>query len=349
MALNAPIRLLMIADDPTGALDSSVPFAERGMTVQFRLTDDMPDWAGVITLSLNSREVAAKVAASRAAQAARLARRSDYVFKKIDSRLKGHVSAEVQAVAQITGRSKVLFSPAIPAMGRIVRDGCLSGAGVDRPMSLRPFVDALQGLQVVVPETTCDADLDAAVASAGPDTLFVGARGLASALARRLCDDQILPKPALSGDMIFVVGSRDPVTLQQVVHLRKACPDLPFFAATNGVVETLPTRGSFILQAVPGSLQTDGATVAKRLAESIYPFVGRDVTMVVTGGETAAAVMQRAACTELLLLGEVLPGVPVCRMADGSGFRLITKSGGFGSEDTLSSLALHCRPLAGVP
>ena len=56
-----------------------------------------------------------------------------------------------------------------------------------------------------------------------------------------------------------------------------------------------------------------------------------------TGGETARAVCRALGCTRLWLGGEVEPGIPWSRMADGRfpGLRVVTKAGGFGGEESL--------------
>jgi uncharacterized protein YgbK (DUF1537 family) len=62
--------------------------------------------------------------------------------------------------------------------------------------------------------------------------------------------------------------------------------------------------------------------------------------LVLTGGETAAAVLAATGLGVLQVVGEVLPGIPLCKACGRDDLPLIvTKSGGFGAPDALSLLA----------
>jgi uncharacterized protein YgbK (DUF1537 family) len=66
---------------------------------------------------------------------------------------------------------------------------------------------------------------------------------------------------------------------------------------------------------------------------------------VATGGETAALLLRALGTASLEIDRELLPGIPLCRLADGpcAGIPLITKAGGFGEPDALARAvsALH--------
>ena len=57
-------------------------------------------------------------------------------------------------------------------------------------------------------------------------------------------------------------------------------------------------------------------------------------TLVLTGGDTAIAVLRRLGCGSLEVPGEFEPGVPVsgATLTDGP-VRIVTKAGGFGDAD----------------
>ncbi|MFC6491208.1 four-carbon acid sugar kinase family protein, partial [Nitratireductor sp. GCM10026969] len=175
--------VLLIADDLTGALDSAVAFAERGMCVVAALgVDHLPralaQNAHVVAVSTGSRELAPE--AARAAMTAvgdAAAGFSGILFKKVDSRLKGPVAAELDVVSTMKP-GPVLACPAIPRLGRYVVDGAVTGAGVDAPIDVRSAI----GRAATVPDATADTDIDAALPDTLGQTLFVGAAGLAEAL-----------------------------------------------------------------------------------------------------------------------------------------------------------------------
>lgn len=342
-----PPKLALIADDLTGALDAVAAFANAGLRcvvatgpahVQAAL-DEHPE---VIAISTNTRGLSAAQAAEVVAKVAHQAKGIRLVFKKIDSRLKGPIAAEVTALVQVLGHRLALLCPAIPQMGRLVINGHLQGFGVDGAIALAPILAGVAGLSVTSPDATSDDDIDAMLATAPENALLIGARGLSAGVARRMADGAALPLArALPQPMAFVIGSRDPITLAQVAHLRQSQPLARFVAAPNGVAAATGTAPRVtILQATPGDAAVPPETVAQDLAASCAHGLGAPACLVLTGGDTAAAVLADKGIGLLEVMGEVLPGMPLCKpLGFANGPLIVTKSGGFGAEDALSVLA----------
>ncbi len=330
--------LILIADDLTGAFDSAAPFAARGMPTVVALhpaalTEALATGAQVVAVTTQSREIAADAAAARVAAVASALPAGVRVFKKVDSRLKGHVAAELAALSP----ASMLVAPAIPDFGRVVRDGAVTGFGVEVPIPVR---DALGDLaaRAIVPDTETAKAMEAALAAAPDDALLVGARGLAEALAQRLSGRSPAEAPRPKADrVLMVVGSRDPITLAQVAALRAGGAD--WRAAPNGRLADLrPVERLTLVQATPGVDRATGADVAQALSAAVHPALTAGAGAVfLTGGATAEAVMQAMGLNTLRLVGEVLPGVPLGLAADGQ--MVIVKSGGFGGKDTLTRLS----------
>lgn len=325
------LRLAIVADDLTGALDSAEPFARVGFSVVVAtsiaaidtLSEQAPD---VVAVNTDSRALAPEAAAMAIRQAwARLGRfEPEILFKKIDSRMKGNVAAEVAALAEASGRHGAIVAPAIPAMGRVVHGGLVSGFGVDVSIA----IPLLHGWEV--PDCADDGEMSAianqALASRA-DTIAVGASGFAEALARMMAEASL---PVRSGPlttspgerrMIMAIGSRDPITLEQVEVLRGGMPkgDAPI-----------------ILQPLPGL--HDPEQVSAELAERALTCASENgiTTLLLSGGDTAAAFIQRAGVGLLVPLGSLARGMPVARgSANGVTYTLITKSGGFGAPEAL--------------
>ena len=66
--------------------------------------------------------------------------------------------------------------------------------------------------------------------------------------------------------------------------------------------------------------------------------------MVLTGGDTAAFVLARLNASAIRLSGEIAPGIPwgYIEGGDADGRIVITKSGGFGQQDTLMQAIQFC-------
>ncbi|WP_395541215.1 four-carbon acid sugar kinase family protein [Neotabrizicola sp. sgz301269] len=335
--------LCIIADDLTGAFDAAAPFAGRGVAVAVALepaaladalVEARSGGVEVLAVSTRSREIAADEASARvAAVAAQLPARTR-LFKKVDSRLKGHVAAELAALA--AGKVPLLVAPAIPDFGRIVRGGAVTGFGVDAPIPVAAVLGALAA-QAEIPDTSSADDLRAALARAPDEALLVGARGLAEALAIAMTGQEMATaRQPQAGRALMVVGSRDPITLAQVATLKARGAD--WRGAPNGRLEDRRPLGALTLvQALPGVTERSGAEVALALAASVHPALTAEAEAIfLTGGATAEAVMQAMGLRVLRLEGEVLPGVPLARAG---GRAVIVKSGGFGGDDTLTRLA----------
>ena len=248
------------------------------------------------------------------------AKRARILFKKIDSTLRGHVAVEIAAARAALGPNRpVIVAPAFPAQGRIVKNGRVIVRGVALRGNLRK---ELSGSGIAVPDALSDADLDR-IARAGlaarPRPLFVGSAGLARAIARTC--PRVPPARGgkiRPGPVVTVVGSASPVSVRQAENLSR-----------SRVLE----KNDLLLQL---EWTRDPALNDKPLVRRLGRLVARCAPLahyVLTGGETARAVLGALGIRELRLLGEVEPGVPFGRVRGGT--LVCTKAGAFGNPGTL--------------
>lgn len=330
-------QLLIIADDLTGALDAAGPFAAAGRRVRVatapeHLQGALACGAEVVAVSTRSRDVPEQAARRLMSLVMAQLPGGVRLFKKIDSRLKGNIAAELDVMVP----DRLLVAPAIPEFGRIVRGGQLTGFGVAQPIAIADVLGR-HAAQADIPDCAKAGDLETALRGIVPGTLLVGSRSLAQALAGRAGRDEV----GLQGPMTVAVGSTDPITLSQCEALQRACPGLRYLPAPAGVAAAGPRDGALVLlQAVPGAGASDGAEVARALARSLAALRVEDGALVLTGGATAEAVLDERRLGVLEVVGEALPGLPV---SQAGGLKIITKSGGFGGADTLVKLARMAR------
>ena len=124
------VKLLIIADDFTGALDTGVKFAARGAVTRV-VTDPAFDFAGVdaqvqvLVMDAETRHLKPEAAYSVVRQAAERALEAGVqcIYKKTDSALRGNVGAELTAVLDAAGADRLPFIPAFPKTNRVTRDG----------------------------------------------------------------------------------------------------------------------------------------------------------------------------------------------------------------------------------
>lgn len=121
-------KLLVIADDLTGANDAGAQFAKFGIVVIVLARPDAAfpcDGFEVVVVNTESRHVPAGEAAARVRQAIEVARQAgaEWVFKKTDSTLRGNLGAELEAVLDATGARVLPFIAALPQLGRTTIGG----------------------------------------------------------------------------------------------------------------------------------------------------------------------------------------------------------------------------------
>ncbi|PAD72117.1 Hrp-dependent type III effector protein [Paenibacillus sp. 7541] len=118
----------IIADDLTGANDSGVQLAKKGLssTVVFDYRHAKADAVSdVLVVDTDSRARSREEAYEAALGAARFLkdRGSRHIYKKVDSTLRGNMAAELLAVEQVFQPDLVLIAPAFPKMNRTTVNG----------------------------------------------------------------------------------------------------------------------------------------------------------------------------------------------------------------------------------
>ena len=122
------VKLLILADDFTGALDTGVQFSGKGIRTQVVVSGHWvePDSdCDVMVIDVETRHVpkekAYEIVYDVCQQAVKYGIRCFY--KKTDSALRGNVGSELQAAVDAVSGKNIVFVPAFPAMRRITVDG----------------------------------------------------------------------------------------------------------------------------------------------------------------------------------------------------------------------------------
>lgn len=338
---------VIIADDLTGALDAAAPFAMRRIPTAVALSaaalpQALATGARVVGISTDSRELAPSAARTAVQNVLAMLAPGTPLFKKVDSRLKGNVAAELDALTY----RKSLVVPAIPAFGRVVYHGRITGFGVADPIDIAERLGQ-HAAAATIPDITDQRDIEGALD--GDFDLPIGARGLAEAMAAAMAPGMYparVDRP--DGPVLCVIGSTDPITLAQLDHLRCDATELVDLAAPNGIAPPGARAGRAVtlLQATPGPVQASGQEVAASLAaslERLAPPPG--AFLVLSGGATAQVVLRALGIEVLELLGEVAPGMPIARSGR---LTVVTKSGGFGAPDILSDVLAPACPARSI-
>jgi uncharacterized protein YgbK (DUF1537 family) len=156
------------------------------------------------------------------------------------------------------------------------------------------------------------------------------AMGIAGASGR-------VEEPRFRGPILLVVGSRVPIAHEQADEARRSS-GMPRVLDSVALAKELDA-GNDVMAVIDSSGETaENPLLCADLASWISPHMHRVGALIVTGGETARAVLVASEITGLRLLREVEPGVPLAVSAGARQIPVITKSGSFGSRATLA----HC-------
>ncbi len=115
----------VIADDLTGAAELGAIGWRHGLRAEIVRGGKPGGKANLVCVDTDSRACDPAEAAKRAAAAAKLLRAAGarWIYKKVDSVLRGQVTAEVEAVMKQLKLQRALLLPANPSLGRTIKDG----------------------------------------------------------------------------------------------------------------------------------------------------------------------------------------------------------------------------------
>lgn len=215
------------------------------------------------------------------------------------------------------------------------------------------------GFDAVVCDAGMNHDLDIIAQATVPmaDKLFwIGTGGLANPLAQitrpETATDPV-SLPVCSEGILIVVGSLAKASRDGVKHMLSAAsvqhvpvPPNAFFTGdkkrlaelADAVVVGLKAGHDVLVEIteVPDPDLSKGGELAKNLAEMLREALAIAGGLVVTGGETAAALLASAGIDGIRLINEVESGVPVGLTIGARTIPIVTKSGSFGTEPTLT-------------
>jgi uncharacterized protein YgbK (DUF1537 family) len=344
-------RLMVTADDRTGATEAAAACADAGLRVHvipFGVDADALDLpVGCIVVDLRSRHVAA-AEAQRRMMAKTLAR---HRVHKIDSTLRGNWAIELGALVEL-GRRVVLI-PSHPSAGRVCTGGVVYVDGVpvadgelgndprfpvrsSRPSEFLPGAEladatALRawlsrsdaGVAIVDATTLADIEQLVEIALGAPDVVVSGPASVVGAVANTCSPNGAranLPHPLLPKPLVVVCASLHPVSRAQIAQVA---------AAGIEVVTSSEVRDA------------DPEVVAGEVAERAHRFVAtrQARSVILVGGDTAEAFIGDGV---VRVFGSIVEGVSLGDAeVRGRRLRLASKPGGFGTANTLVDLVMR--------
>jgi uncharacterized protein YgbK (DUF1537 family) len=232
----------VIADDLTGAAELAAVGLRHGLCAEIVVCGEPSGEADMVCVDTDSRSCGSEEAGRRAAAAAKLLRaaKARWIYKKVDSVLRGQVTAEVESVMKQLQLKRALLLPANPSLGRKIRDGRYFVRGrpihktefardpehprtsarvlemlhhtLDLPVFVSHLRDVLPPAGIVIGETATSQDVQAWASLRDARTLPAGGSEYFSALLTAEKGKPALPKagPSLNGTVrreLFVCGT----------------------------------------------------------------------------------------------------------------------------------------------
>lgn len=410
------MRLLMIADDFTGALDAGVQFAKKGFATCVRVYAEnemasVPQETDVLVIDAETRhrtpEDAYRIVYNITKYA--VASQVPYLFKKTDSALRGNVGAELTAVLDAADEKVISFIPAFPRLNRVTLEGrhYIDGVPVNKsvfgtdpfePVMSNSIPDLIHnqcGTNVRVQRTgnvltdveqktiavyDCTNDeqlerLTQQLHDKGAFHLLAGCAGLAEYVPEIMgWKGKQTELPKLSDKFLVICGSVNPITVRQLEYAQKQgflriqlTPDQTlsenYFTSLEGrrflkqiwetqqktdrmIIDTNDFKDSNATEAYAEAHNISWDEVRVRIAAALGTVGnymmdrGMDASVLMTGGDTLLGCIRNMDQAELTPVGEFETGIVLSKlMSIGNTTYVFTKSGGFGDEGLLVSMA----------
>ncbi len=122
-------RIGIIADDLTGAADTGVHFAKRGLPsiviIDTNYQEGILNCMQILAFNTNTRNVDPQIAYERVNRVAKILKKRGIkcIYKKIDSTLRGNIGIEIESVMDVFDVGTVILTASLPVHKRITVGG----------------------------------------------------------------------------------------------------------------------------------------------------------------------------------------------------------------------------------
>ena len=227
---------LIVADDLTGGNDTGIQFVKHGFrTIMGIAAGTAPSGeADLLVINTNTRNCSEAEAAAAVAAAADTARRipglerPGFVFKKIDSTLRGNLGVELDVLMRAYGFNIAFFAPSYPGQGRAVLEGRL----LVRGKALHETEFARDPLKPIS-ESFIPSLIAGQTARRTACIPLAAMTGDADSLAAHVAEQ------ANNGVELFIFDSTEQKHLEIIAAAGMRLPETPLFVGSAGLAEAL--------------------------------------------------------------------------------------------------------------
>jgi 2-keto-3-deoxygluconate permease len=235
--LNVRTKTVIIADDFTGSNDTGVQFAKKGLksivTTRMKHSRQLMNEADVLVIDIESRFDSPEIAYKKAFEAGNILKYNNihYIYKKLDSTMRGNIGAELSGLMDSLNASHALIAPAFPSNNRINRNGIVLVNGVmleqtEFSKDPRTPVDK-SAIQDILAKQT-----DKSSALIGLDSVRSGKAGL-SAKLKELMEKDI---------RLIIFDAETDADLDTIASVSAQTKKKIIFSGSTGFAEFLPSN-----------------------------------------------------------------------------------------------------------
>lgn len=332
--------IAVIADDFTGAAELAGISLRYGLSVSVHLNNviDGDTDTDVLIISTNSRSMqkAAAVYCTADAVEAIMKYEPSFLYKKIDSVLRGYVIDEIKVQMELNEKGKAFILPANPSLHRTIRNGeyfinekkitetafisdpefPISNAGVtsmlqDETVQVVKHDDWLPVEGIVVVETESTADVAAWAETIDESWMLAGAGDFYTALLEKKYKSRPQQKIDLQSPHLYVCGTAFEGRRQFIKSL--SCKAYMPRIVTE---EWLQQAGNIIKHQGKAVIAIDESkesalVLRTSMAKAVAAIVAREniKEIFIEGGSTAATVLEELNIKKLTPVNELSRGV----------------------------------------
>jgi len=350
--------IAVIADDFTGAAELGGIGLRHGLVTEVSSVVPSDTKAGLLVIAADTRSISEASAIGDMFRITRELQRlqPEWIYKKADSVLRGHVVAELRVHLEVLGFQRALLVPANPGLGRAIVDGhyFVNGVAVDETsfasdpefpvrssdvrkmlhasgVEVKKSFEALPATGIIVGEAASMDDLRRWAERVEPGTLLAGASGFFSSLLERR-----------KGVVLYVSGTTFDSSRARIRQLYEEGGPVLYMPATPdegwiGEAVVLLRRGKLIVAvgAVAEGmsalqLRTSMALVIGRLLREVS--VGE---LIIEGGSTAYAILETAGLHRFVPQEELAQGIVRMAVPDVPGLHVTVKPGSYNWPESI--------------
>lgn len=332
--------IAVIADDFSGAAELAGIAAARGLKAEVQTRFEPRSEADVIAVDTETRlKTEDEAAGIVSALTHRIMNaRPEWIYKKTDSVMRGHIRAEIEAMLDATGQRECLFIPANPSKGRTIVEGHYFVGGVplhetvfasdpDYPRTSSCVRKLLgESHRIRMPDACRVDDLDShrdrAALSAGAVDFFGALLGGAN----------VAPRIEETEGVLLLCGSLAAWDTGRAEEMTKR--GFSIHTIEEAVSPAIWRQESKVMLAIGRPAHVQSSALIDRLVETAFPLIENrnDLRIGLEGGATATAFIRRMGWTRFGVIAEGHVGVGSLRPPGGP--LLCVKPGSYPWPDT---------------